>query len=141
MRGCLTLAILLILAAASGYTIWQVRLLREDVDQLQAHLRYDQRASRQSMIAHARAAIEALEEGDLDRAQEELDQLSGLVERARTMAAQQRNRLRDRLDAARDAIAQGGARANELLEDLWRELSSARDQERPNGRPEPPAEQ
>ena len=50
MRGCFTLLLLMVLLGASAYSIWQVRLLREDVDQLQASMLAGQRTAKDSML-------------------------------------------------------------------------------------------
>jgi len=123
MRGCLTSIILLALLAATGYCIWQVHLLRAEVRRLQERLARDESAPGDSMLEHARAALEAIERGELDRAQAELDRLSRLMEDARTVAAARRERLRQRLEAARKAIAQRSANAAQRVEDLVRELA------------------
>jgi hypothetical protein len=136
MRSCLLSVILLVLLAASGYAIWQIQLLRADVAGLRAQLREDRQPTRRSMVEHARNALEALGRGESERAQEELDRLGELIEQTQTMAGQKRDRLRQRLAQAKEAVARGGARASELLADLLRELSPDRAQEKP---PEPDA--
>jgi hypothetical protein len=131
VRSCVTYLVLLALAAACGYSIWQVRLLRQEVEELQARLLTADRGAGESMLDHTRAALEALRQGDLRRSREELNKLGEMIEQAQVIGAQQRARLRQRLAAAREALAHGGARAGELIEDLRRELSRPEDSDRP----------
>ena len=138
MRGCATGLVLLALAAASAYSIWQVRLLRQDVEELQGRFVRADRADRESMLDHAGAALEALRRGDLRRSLEDLNRLDEMRAEAEAMGAQQRGRLLRLLEAARDAVAKGGARAGELIEDLRRELSRP-DRARGPGPPRDPA--
>jgi hypothetical protein len=133
MRGCVTLFLFLVLAAACGYSIWQIRLLRQDVDQLQAHVLVGERVSRESMLEHAQAALRALGRGELEVAEEELDRVAELIEETRTLAADERDRLTRRLAAARKAIADGSATAVDFLQDLIQDLSDLRGGESPEG--------
>jgi len=116
----------LVLAAACGYSIWQVRLLRQDVTQLQERVLASERVSRESMLEHARAALEAVGRGELEVAGRELDRLAQLVAQARTLAADERDRLTRRLAAARKALADGSATAVDFLQDLVQDLSHRR---------------
>lgn len=127
MRGCFTLLLLMVLLGASAYSIWQVRLLRDDVDQLQASVLEGRRTAKDSMLKHARAAVNALERGDLERAQQELDRLADLMQQTQIMDGPRRERLRDTIEAAREAVARGGTKAIELLEELQRTLSRSED--------------
>jgi len=130
VRSCVTYVVLLALAAACAYSIWQVRLLRQDVEELQARLLAADRAARESMLDRAGAALEALRQGDLRRAQEELDRLRDMIEQAETIGAQQRDRLLRRLAAAREAVARGGARAGEVIEELGRDVARPKEADR-----------
>jgi len=133
MRGCVTLFLFLVLAAACGYSIWQIRLLRQDVDQLQAHVLAGERVSQESMLEHAEAALRALGRGELEVAEEELDRVAELIEETRTLAADERDRLTRRLAAARKAITDGSATAVDFLQDLIQDLSHLRGGESPEG--------
>ena len=127
MRGCFTLLLLMVLLGASAYSIWQVRLLREDVDQLQASVLAERRTEKDSMVKHARAAVEALERDDLESAQQELDRLADLMQQTQIMDGPQREHLHETIEAAREAVARGGTKAIELLEELQRALSGFED--------------
>ena len=123
MRACLTFFLLLILTAACGYSIWQIRLLSQDVDQLQQHVLAAERVSRESMLEHARAALEALGRGEIELAEQELDRLAELIEQTRTVAADEHDRLTRRLAAARKALADHSATAVDFVQDLVQDLS------------------
>ncbi len=141
IRSCLTSIILLALIAATGYCLWQVRLLRGDVQQLQEQVRRDDFGARDTMIEHARAALDALERGDLRRAQAELDRVGALIDESRSMAVQRRADLRERLEAARKAIAQSSASASQRVEELVRSLARPWRGGPERNRPAAPAEQ
>ncbi len=126
MRACLTGFLLLILAACCGYSVWQIRQLRQDVDQLQERVLAAEGVSRESMLEHARAALEALGRGEIELAQRELDRLAELLEQAQTIAADEHDRLRRRLAAARKALADGSATAADFVRDLVQDLSRPR---------------
>jgi hypothetical protein len=123
MRGCVTLFLLLALAAVCGYSIWQIRLLRQDVRELQARVLAGERADRESMLEHARRALEALGRGELEVAEDELDRLGELIDQGRTVAADERDRLTRRLASARRAVAEGSASAADFVRDLVDDLS------------------
>lgn len=127
MRSCLALFIWLVLAAACAYSIWQVRLLRQDVDQLQTRLVATESPTRESVLEHARAALEALGRGELEVAQRELDRAGELIEETRTLAAAERDRLTRRLAAARKAVAEGSATATDFVRELVQDLSRSRE--------------
>jgi hypothetical protein len=138
MRGCVTLFLLLALAAVCGYSIWQIRLLRQDVRELQARVLAGERADRESMLEHARRALEALGRGELEVAEDELDRLGELIDQGRTVAADERDRLTRRLASARRAVAEGSASAADFVRDLVDDLSrlvrrdeAGEDEERP----------
>lgn len=78
------------------------------------------------MLEHARAALEAVGRGELEVAERELDRLAQLVAQARTLAADERDRLTRRLGAARKALADGSATAVDFLQDLVQDLSRLR---------------
>ncbi len=131
MRSCLALLVWLVLAAACAYSVWQVRLLRQDVDQLQTRLVASQPVTRESVLEHARAALEALGRGELEVAQRELDRAGELIEETRTLAAAERDRLTRRLAAARKAVAEGSATATDFVRELVQDLSRSRDAPQP----------
>lgn len=126
MRACLTLFLLLILTAACAYSIRQVRLLRQDVDQLQERVLAAERVDRESMLEHARAALEALGRGEIESAERELDRVGELIEHTRTAATNEHDRLRRRLAAARNALADRSASAADFVQDLIEDLSHRR---------------
>ncbi len=140
MRSCLLLLILLALIIASGYCIWEVRETRALVDEIHADLLRERENERNSMIEHARQALEALGRGEIEDAQAELRRLSELVERTGALAGQQREVLRGRLREAKEAIDRGSARASELVERLVRELSRRDERERPKEQGDEPGE-
>ena len=123
MRGCVTLLLLLALAAVCGYSIWQIRLLRQDVRELQERVLAGERADRESMLEHARRALEALGRGELEVAEDELERLDELIDQGQTVAAEERDRLARRLASARAAIAEGSATAADFVRDLVEDLS------------------
>jgi hypothetical protein len=123
MRGCVTLFLLLALAVVCGYSIWQIRLLRQDVGELQERVLAGERADRESMLEHARRALEAVGRGELEAAEDELDRLGELIEEGRTVAADERDRLTRRLASARRAVAEGSASAADFVRDLVDDLS------------------
>lgn len=131
MRSCLALFVWLVLAAACAYSVWQVRLLRQDVDQLQTRLVASESPTRESVLEHARAALEALGRGELEVAQDELDRAGQLIEQTRTLAAAERDRLTRRLAAARKAVAEGSATATDFVRELVQDLSRSRDAPQP----------
>jgi len=116
----------LVLTAACGYSLWQIRQLRQDVDQLQERVLAAERVSRESMLEHARAALEALGRGETELAERELDRLAQLVEQTRTVAADEHDRLTRRLAAARKALADRSATAVDFVQDLVQDLSRRR---------------
>ena len=128
MRGCLLSSILVVLIAANGYCIWQIHSLRALVTEIHADMLQERERERDSMVEHARNALEAIGRGEAERAQDELKRLAELVEDTRAMAQQQRERLQRRLGDAKDAIDRGSARAAELVDGLVQDLS-----ERGNG--------
>ena len=140
MRGCVTLFLLLALAAVCGYSIWQIRLLRQDVGELQERVLAGERADRESMLEHARRALEAVGRGELEAAEDELDRLGELIEEGRTVAADERDRLTRRLASARRAVAEGSASAADFVRDLVDDLSRLVRRDEAGGDEEPSAE-
>ena len=130
MRSCLAHLAWIALAAACAYSVWQVRLLREDVDQLRSRLGQVEAGVRESMLDDARAALDAFEQGDLAQAGRELDELRDKIELAQAAGLHQRERVQSLLDEARVAVAQGSAQARELLRDLEAMLSRSEREER-----------
>jgi len=136
MRSCLLSLLLLALVAANAYAIWQIHELRSSVEDIRSQMVQERENERESMIEHARNAIEALGRGELKRAEAELDRLSELMEDTRELAGEQRRRLQDLLAEARVAVAQRGARASKLLEDLRDDLTDALSQRTKRRTPE-----
>jgi multidrug resistance efflux pump len=129
MRGCVTLFLLLGLAAVCGYSIRQIRLLRQDVRELQERVLAGERADRESMLEHARRALDALGRGELEVAEDELDRLDELIDEGQTVAAEERDRLARRLASARAAIKEHSTTATEFVRDLVDDLSRLRDRD------------
>jgi len=118
MRACLLSVLLLALVGASAYTIWQIHLLRAAVNDIRSEMAQERESERESLIEHARNAIEALGRGELERAEAELDRLGELAGETRTLAAEQRQRLQQLLAEAKDAVARGSSKASDIVEDL-----------------------
>jgi hypothetical protein len=134
MRGCLLSLILIALVVANGYCIWQIQEMRALVGEIHADMVREQETDRTSMIDHGRDAVAALRSGEQERAQRELKRLAELVDQTRTMAKEQRRRLRERLAEAKEAIDRGSARATELVEGIVRDLSHREGPDEPSER-------
>jgi cobalamin biosynthesis protein CobD/CbiB len=114
----LILLLLVVLAAANGYAIWQIHVMRGTLDEMREEMGLTAAAERRSMLEHAREAAQALGEGQLDRASEELKRLEEMLRETQLMAEHQRTRALEQLDEARRALAEGGERAREEIDRL-----------------------
>jgi cobalamin biosynthesis protein CobD/CbiB len=123
VRGCLILLLLLILVAANGYTVFQMHAMRAALDEIREEMGLAGDSERRSMLECARDAAEAIGEGQLDRAAEELRRLDEMLRETRQMAESQRKRAAEQLEAARRAVAEGSQKAREEVEKLVRMLS------------------
>ena len=132
MRSCGLLLILLMLAVANGYALWEIRQIRAILTEVRADVRQSPRIERDSMADVARDAAEAIGRGELDRAQADLERLGELLEQTGQLADQQRQRLIRQLGRARESIARGSSKANEEIENLVRMLSRRGEQEAPD---------
>ena len=140
MRGCLTILLLLVLVAATGYCIWQVHLLREEVSQLRAGQPELQQEMTGVMVARAQSIVDALERRDFDGAQRELDGLADLIKQAQELAEDQRSNLLRQVSEAREAIAERGERASAMVEELVDDIAKYRAEKRSAEGDEAPTE-
>jgi predicted component of type VI protein secretion system len=129
MRGCLLLLLLVLLIAANGYAIWQIRLIRADLDRLIEEGTAGQESGLTSMLECARDAAEAIGRGETERAEAELERLRTMLRDARQMTRDQRQRLIDQLEAAKRAISRSAERAQEEINELIQMLSRRSDSE------------
>lgn len=130
MRGCLTILLLLVLIAGTGYCIWQTHLLREEVSQLRGGQPELQQEMTGVMVERAQSIVEALERRDFDGAQKELDSLAGLIEQAQVLAEDQRANLLRQVSEAREAIAERGERASAMVDELVDDIAKYRAEKR-----------
>ena len=128
MRSCLILLLLLVLAAANGYAIWQIHAMRGAVEEIRQEMGLTAEAERRSMLEHARDGAQALGEGQLDRASDELERLDEMLRDTRQMAERQRRRALEQLQQARRALAEGGEKAREEMDRLLELLSRGDDE-------------
>lgn len=140
MRGCLTILLLLVLVAGTGYCIWQVHLLREEVSQLRAGQPELQQEMTGVMVERAQSIVDALERGDFEGAQKELDGLADLIEQAQVLAEEQRSNLLRQVSEAREAIAERGERASAMVEELVDDIAKYRAEKRSAEGDEAPTE-
>lgn len=140
MRGCLTILLLLVLVAGTGYCIWQVHLLREEVSQLRAGQPELQQEMTGVMVERAQSIVDALERRDFDGAQRELDGLADLIEQAQELAEDQRSNLLRQVSEAREAIAERGERASAMVEELVDDIAKYRAEKRSAEGDEAPTE-
>ncbi len=140
MRGCLTIILLLVLVAATGYCIWQIDLLREEVRQLRAGQPRLQQETTDGMVEHAQAIVDALARRDFDGAQRELDDLADLIKQTQVLAEDQRSNLLRQVSEAREAIAERGERASAMVEELVDDIAEYRAKKRPAEGDEAPTE-
>ena len=140
MRGCLTILLLLVLVAGTGYCIWQVHLLREEVSQLRAGQPELQQEMTGVMVARAQSIVDALERRDFDGAQRELDDLADLIKQAQVLAEDQRSNLLRQVSEAREAIAERGERASAMVEELVDDIAKYRAEKRSAEGDEAPTE-
>ncbi len=132
MRSCLLCLILATLVAANGYAIWQIHLIRANLEALGREVRRsEEERHRVSMLDYARDAAEAIGRGELERAEADLERLGELLEETRQIAESHRQRLIGQLEAAKEAMARGGERAREEVDDLIRMLSQKTETEEP----------
>ncbi len=129
MRSCLLALLFAALLAANGYAIWQIRLIRADLDKLTREQGPIPEPERTSMLECARNAAEAIGRGEMERAQAELDRLSHMLQEARHMTESQRQRLLDQLESAKRAVSRSAQRAQEEIDDLVQMLSRKSDSE------------
>ena len=130
MRGCLTILLLLVLVAGTGYCIWQVHLLREEVSQLRAGQPELQQEMTGVMVERAQSIVDALERRDFEGAQRKLDGLADLIEQAQELAEDQRSNLLRQVSEAREAIAERGERASAMVEELVDDIAKYRAEKR-----------
>ena len=140
MRGCLTILLLLVLVAGTGYCIWQVHLLREEVSQLRAGQPELQQEMTGVMVERAQSIVDALERRDFDGAQRELDDLADLIKQAQVLAEDQRSNLLRQVSEAREAIAERGERASAMVEELVDDIAKYRAEKRSAEGDEAPTE-
>jgi len=123
MRSCFLSFLLVILVAANGYAIWQIHLLRADVAELKTRALRADEPEADTLAAHARSALRALERGQIRKAQEELEDIGELIEDARTTAGEHGERIARRLAEAKEAVAAQSAEASERIRELLREIT------------------
>ncbi|MBN1459953.1 MAG: hypothetical protein JXA57_10465 [Armatimonadetes bacterium] len=123
MRSCLILLLLLVLMAANAYSIWQIHMMRGTLDEMQDKMGLTAEAERRSMLEQARDAAQAIGEGQLDRAADDLERLDEMLRETQQMAEQQRKKALEQLQAARRALAEGGEKAREEIDRLLGLLS------------------
>ncbi len=140
MRGCLTILLLLVLVAGTGYCIWQVHLLREEVSQLRAGQPELQQEMTGVMVERAQSIVDALERRDFEGAQRKLDGLADLIEQAQELAEDQRSNLLRQVSEAREAIAERGERASAMVEELVDDIAKYRAEKRSAEGDEAPTE-
>ena len=126
MRGCLTILLLLVLIAGTGYCIWQTHLLREEVSHLRAGQPELQHEMTGVMVERAQSIVDALERGDFDGAQKELDGLGDLIKQTQVLAEDQRSNLLRQVSEAREAVAERGERALAVVEELVDDIAEYR---------------
>jgi hypothetical protein len=117
------------LVAANGYAIWQIRLIRADLEELTREQGAVAEPERTPMLECARNAAEAIGRGEMERAQAELERLSGMLQEARHVTESQRQRLLDQLESAKRAVSRSAQRAQEEIDDLIQMLSRKSDSE------------
>jgi len=115
-----------VLVAATGYCIWQVHLLREEVSQLRAGQPELQQEVTDVMVERAQSIVDALARRDFDGAQRELDGLADLIKQAQELAEDQRSNLLRQVSEAREAIAERGERASAMVEELVDDIAKYR---------------
>jgi hypothetical protein len=140
MRGCLSILLLLVLVAATGYCIWQTHLLREEVSQLRAGQPELQQEMNDVMVERAQSILDALERRDFDGALRELDELAGVIKEAQVLADAQRSNLLRQVSEAREAVAERGERASALVEELADDIAEYRAEKRSSEGDEAPTE-
>lgn len=131
MRGCALSVVLLVLLAANGYSVWQIRLLRSEVARLDRVLAAAEPEREADMRPLAEAALEALRRGELRRAAQELERLGELIEDAGALARLRQRRLSAQLAAAQEAVSRGGAEAMSRVSELLQALPRGRQGEPP----------
>lgn len=129
MRGCLLSLLVALLILANGYTIWQVHLIRADLEKLRQETAVGRESGLASMLECARDAAEAIGRGETERAEAELDRLHAMVRDAGQMTQDQRQRLMDQVEAAKKAISRSAERAQTELTELIQMLSGRSDSE------------
>ena len=140
MRGCLSILLLLVLVAATGYCIWQIHLLREEVGQLRADQPELQQEMNDVMVERAQSILDALERRDFDGALRELDDLAGVIKQAQVLADDQRSNLLRQVSEAREAVAERGERASAMVEELVDDIAKYRAEKRSAEGDEAPTE-
>jgi hypothetical protein len=134
MRGCILSPILVLLLAANGYAIWQIQLMRGEIDGLRDELVRQRGEARISMVDYARDAAEAIGRGEIARAQTDLKRLGEMAQETKQMADGRRRQLAAQIDAARQAVSKGGEDARRKVEELARLLSHERPKDDPSER-------
>ena len=140
MRGCLSILLLLVLAAATGYCIWQIHLLRDEVSQLRAGRPELQQEMNDVMVERAQSILDALERRDFDGALRELDDLAGVIKQAQVLADDQRSNLLRQVSEAREAVAERGEGAAAMVEELADDIAEYRAEKRSSEGDEAPTE-
>jgi hypothetical protein len=130
MRGCLTILLLLVLVAATGYCIWQIHLLREEVGELRGGRPEVRQEMNDVMVERAQSILDALERRDFDSALRELDDLAGVIKQAQVLADDQRSNLLRKVSEAREAVSERGERASAMVEELVDDIAEYRDEKR-----------
>jgi len=129
-----------VLVAGTGYCIWQVHLLREEVSQLRAGQPELQQEMTGVMVERAQSIVDALERRDFEGAQRKLDGLADLIEQAQELAEDQRSNLLRQVSEAREAIAERGERASAMVEELVDDIAKYRAEKRSAEGDEAPTE-
>ncbi len=126
IRGCALSVLLLLLLAANGYTVWQIQMMRGEIASLRAEVARQRGDGKGTMLDYARDAAEAVGLGQIVRAEADLKRIGEMAQETKQLTEEQKREFLDRVEAAREAVAQGSKDAQRKIDEIARLLSRHR---------------
>lgn len=124
MRGCLVGAAFLLLAATTGYSLWQVQQLKAEVASLRGEVASVRRGRPQTALDMAQAAVEAARRGDWAEASRQAEALSTRVGKTQALATRQKEEMERRIARIRADLKRRDRDGVRKLQDPLRDLSA-----------------